>query len=392
MSIIRRLLSSQDEERGNFPRGLPIWTAPTTSGQIVTPETAARSAAVTACQRVLTSTVASLPVDVIREVGSTRREVNPQPPVVRSPSGRSSQRVWVAQVMKSLTSAGNFYGQVTATDQRGFATQVESLHYGSVSWQMTADGLKPFVNGKEHDLWPLGDIVHIPASPYVQPGSPVADSPVELAKQSIGTGLAAEEFGARFFGDGFHPTAVAKVSKPDLTAEEAELIKSKIDAMRKDRRPGVFGAGIEIEFPEVNPEDSQFIDLMRFEVEQACRFFGVPPQMVYAAVSGQNVTYANVAQSDLQYLKHSVGIWLLDIEDAWSSLLPAPQVVKFNVDALLRMDATTRHDLYATRLESKTISVNQIKALEDEEPYTDPAFDEPGIPGSPAMPTTTEEP
>ena len=387
MSVIRRLIPKHEPEvRSGLPRGLPVWNVPNTkSGQVVTPETAARSAAVTACQRVLTTTVASLPVDAILMSGSRRLEVDPQPAIVTSPSSVVRRRTWVAQVMKSMVSAGNAYGQVTGYTPMGFPTSIETLHYRSLSWLPTSRGLKPHVDGIEHDLWPLGDIVHIPASPFVQPGSPLADSPIELAKNAIGTGLAAEEFGARFFGDGYHPTAIVS-SDNELNAEQATAIKNVVNGMRQNREPGVFGSGLSVEFPEINPSDSQFIDLMRFEVEQACRFFGVPPSMAYAAVSGQNVTYANVSQADLQYLKHSLGIWLLDIEDAWSSWIPNGEVVKFNVDALLRMDAAGRHELYAVRLANKTMSVNDVHALEDEPPVTDPEFDKPGVPGGAPAP------
>lgn len=383
MSLIRRLLPGGNrEERSGLPRGLPLWNVPNTrAGQVVTPETAARSAAVTACQRVLTTTVASLPVDVVRMSGNRRLPVTPTPPIVRSPSATVKRRAWVAQVMKSMTSAGNAYGLVTAHDGRGFPLSIETVHYRFVSWLATDSGLKPHLDGKEHDLWPLGDLVHIPASPFIQPGSPVADSPVELAKQSIGTGLAAEDFGARFFGDGYHPTVLAKSSQT-ITPEQAQAVKDRLNAMRHNREVGVFGSGWEFDFPEIKGDDSQFIDLMRFEVEQACRFFGVPPSMAYAAVSGQSVTYTNVSQADLQYLKHSVGIWMLDLEDAWASWLPSADVVKFNVDALLRMDAPERWKIHDLRLKNKTTSVNRVLALEDEEPVNDPEFDKFGVPGS----------
>ena len=393
MSLIRRLFDKEPEQRSGFPRGLPVWPdMPTKSGQVVTPESAARSAAVTACQRVLTTTVASLPVNAIRYDGATRVPVRPEPSVVRAPSGYVRRRVWVAQLMKSMLGNGNAYGQVVSASPRGFPTQVETLHYSAISWLTSNGMLKPHVNGKPHDLYPLGDIVHIAASPFVQPGTPVADSPVELAKQAIGTALAAEEFGARFFGDGYHPTAYAK-SSADLTQDQADAIKARLNAMRRSREPGVFGADLDLHFPEINMEHTQFIELLRFEVEQACRFFGVPPSMVYAAVSGQSVTYANVSQADLQYLKHSVGIWLLDIEDAWTSMLPQPQVVKFNVDALLRMDAPERWKIHDLRLKNKSTTINDVKALEDEEPFQGDEYDEPGIPGGPdGSPLMTEEP
>lgn len=380
MSILRRLVNAPAAAtRSGQPfvdwASLYVGGSSTASGQVVTPETAARSAAVTACQRVLTTTVASLPIDVIRTRGKRREVIDPIPTLVKSPSGTVRRRTFVAQTMKSLTGDGNGYWRFTAADQ------METLAFSSVTWRKDDNGvLRPFVDNKPAALWPTGDLVHIAASPFVQAGSPVADSPVELAKQSIGTGLAAEEFGARFFGDGYHPTVVA-TSPDELTRRQAQQIKDAINNMRQTREPGVFGKGLDLKAWEINPEDSQFIDLMRFEVEQACRFFGVPPAMAYAAVSGQNVTYANVTDSDLQFLKHSVQIWLLDIEDAWSTLLADPDSVKFNVDGLLRMDAKSRHEIYRTRLETKTISINGVRELEDEDPFDDPVYDEPGIPG-----------
>lgn len=391
MSIVRRLLTDRADgaEQRSFNPPVIDWStlAPTTaSGQSVTPENAARSAAVTACQRVLTSSVASLPIDVV-EVRGDARIPREAPALVRSPSPTVRRRVFVAQLIKSMTSDGNGYAQVLGLDRSGFPTGMETIRPRDISWTKASDGaVRPHVGGDVMDLWPVGPLVHIPATPFVQPGSPVADSPVELAKEAIGTGLAAERFGAQFFGDGYHPTVIAK-SDRDLDRDQAAAIKSAINAMRSTREPGVFGSGLDVSRWEINPEDSQFIDLMRFEVEQACRFFGVPPSMAYAAVSGQNVTYANVSQADLQYLKHSLGTWLLDIEDAWSDLLPRPQRVKFNVDALLRMDAETRHKVYETRLRSKTITVNEIRGLEDEAPFPDPDFDEPGTPGGVATPT-----
>ena len=103
--------------------------------------------------------------------------------------------------------------------------------------------------------------------------------------------------------------------------------------------------------------------------------------MVYAAISGQNITYANATQSDLAFLKYSVDNWIVDIEDALSSMIPAPQMVKFNTSGLLRMDDVARWTLHDLRLKNKTTSVNAVKKLEDELPFPDPEFDKPGIPG-----------
>ena len=105
--------------------------------------------------------------------------------------------------------------------------------------------------------------------------------------------------------------------------------------------------------------------------------------MVYAAVSGQNVTYANVTDADLNFLKHSIDDYFVSIDEAITDLLPRPQVVRANRDAILRADPKARNDLHDLRLKNKTQTVNEVRALNDEKPFADPRFDEPGIPGDP---------
>lgn len=362
----------------------------TMAGAEVTPENALRAAAVAACVRVLTTTVAYLPVNAVRYVGGRHRPVEPTPAIVARPSEIVRRRAFVAQVMRSMLTRGNAYAQVTAYDRLGRALALETIAPRRVSWAHVDGRLRPRIDSKPVDLYPLGPLVHVPASAFIPPGTPVADSPVELAREAIGTGLAAEEFGARYFGDGGHPRAVFR-SKETLSEEQARTIKDRVRASWVGREPAVVGSGLEVEFPKVDVTDGQFIELLRFEVEQACRYFGVPPTMVYAAVSGSSVTYSNVTDSDLQYLKHSVGIWLADVEDAWSELLPAGQVVRFNVDALLRLDAKARHELYGSRLSNRTMTVNEVRRLEDEAPFPGPEFDRPGIPTA-AAPTPAAPP
>jgi HK97 family phage portal protein len=360
------------------------------AGEYVDVQTALRSAAVAACRRVIVNSLLAMPAHSYKvlpgERGKlVRHDVDAQ--VVRAPSVRCSKRSWVAQVANGLVLYGNVYGLVTSRDRQGYPVSVEVLPDKAVTWSTDAQGVsRPWYGGQERKLWPLGDLVHQAASPWIMPGSPVAQSPVELAKESIGTGQAAERFGANFFRDGFHPTAVA-YSDETLSPEDAAGIKASLLRMsRGNREPGVFGSGLKVEQLPVQSGDSQFVDLMRFETEQAARFFGVPPSMIYAAVSGQAVTYQNVADTDLQFLKHSLRSWVDDIEDMWSSLLPGPQTVRLTPEGLIRMDPKGRHDLYKTRLESKTITVNEVRELEDEPRFESAAggnpFDVPGLPGA----------
>ena len=350
------------------------------AGVAVTPTTALENVAVWACQRVLVSTISMLPVDVVRTSGARRTRVEPAPQVVRNPSGRVSRRGWVAQNVRSLVGSGNMYGKVVATDSLGRGLQIETVHPSAVNWIDEGGAEVPYINGERQTLWPLGDFWHVPASQFLVAGSRVAMSPTDFAKTSIGTGIAAERFGANFFRDGLSPTVVASVNA-DISETQAMAIKQSLLAMsRGNREPAVLGSDITLTPWTAGLKDSQFTELLQFEVSQACRVFGVPPSMVYAAISGQNITYANVAQADLQYLKYSVAGWLVDLEDAWSEMIAMPQSVKFNVDALLRMDALARAELASKRLADKTTTINAVRALEDEDPFEDPAYDLPGIP------------
>lgn len=114
--------------------------------------------------------------------------------------------------------------------------------------------------------------------------------------------------------------------------------------------------------------------------------------MVYAATSGQNVTYANVTQADLAYLKHSWRVTLCASRRALTRLVPRPQFVRFNRNAFLRSDPVTRSEVVDRRLRNETLTVNEARALEDEQPFAGPEFDERGyLAATRPRPLTPEE-
>lgn len=393
MSLFRRAEAPQaPQPTGDEARGLvmpvgPSWSLINTyAGKPVGFDSAMRNAAFYACSRVLAASAVTLPIDVVRQRGNAREQVNPQPMIVRSPSGRVNRRAWVGQVMRSLVGDGNAYGFVVATDlNTGRPTQIETIHPSKVTW-LNQPGADPsvMVDGTLHELWPRGPLWHLPVSFLLQPGDVKALSPIDAARDSIGTALAAEEFGARFFGDGGMPTAIIKSSQT-LNDQQVAQIKANWKQWVSGRRePAVVGGGLEYTPIDQKLSETQFVDLLQFEVLNACRFTGVPPAMVFAAVSGQNVTYANITDADLFYLKHSLAHWLTDFEAAWSDMIVAPQVVKFNVDAVLRMDTLKRYQVHEIALRNRLRTVNEVRRLEDEDPFPGDEFNQPGIPGAPS--------
>lgn len=357
-------------------------------GTGITVEQAVRQAAVWACVRVLTTSASTLPVDGVRMSGASRTPVTPTPTILADPAGTVDLPVWLTQVFWSLNTDGNAFGRVAGYGGNGLPNKIETILPSTVKDRGVVDGRGQVkIDGEVRYLFPYGTIWHVPGM-IVQPGTPFGMSPVEVASKSINTALTAEEFGYGFLADGGHPSALL-YSENEETPETARRIKQAFLRATEGREPAVLGAGLKYEAVQVDPTDSQFIDLMRFETENVCRFFGVPPSMVYAAVSGQSVTYANVSQADLAYLKHSLDPLLVRVESALTKLLPKPQVAKFNRGALLRADQQTRYAMYATALQNQFTSVDEVRALEDEPPYGG-EFAQPGIPGG-AAPTPTME-
>lgn len=391
MSIVQRLRARREpvvEQRAIW--GLNQWPAflESLGGPVYQTgaQRALTNAASWACINVLTDAIARTPLDVVRYQGDVRVAVRPTPRIVADPSAIVTSDVWQSQLAWSLVAYGNAYGQVVRW-AGSYPDQIELLDPAIVTGQVV-DGRKVFlVNGVEHFGTEFGgDLWHVPGR-MVRPGDPFGLSPMDHASKTIGLSLAAEDFSNRFFSDGGHPTWGLS-AETDLTAEQAAKLKSAFVAAMKPgaREPFVHGSGVKPEQFSVQPGETQFIDLMRFCVEQACRFWAVPPAMVYAAVSGQNVTYANVTDADLSFLKHSLDGYFVRIEQSLTRILPRPQVVRANRNAILRSDVKARFEVYDKRLRQSSMTVNEVRALEDEQPFDDPAFSEPGIPVSGAGP------
>ncbi len=350
----------------------------------VSVQTAATNAACSAVVDTLATSISQTPIDVFRKAGTRRLEVTPTPPLIDSPSGLVEPDVWMYQLADSCLTDGNGFGEVVATSGLGLPTQIELIDPARVGdRKIDKDGRKSVtIDGNRQTCWPHGDIWHVPGR-FVKAGTPFAQSPIERARATIGTAIAARDYGGQFFGSGGHPTTIISADIAGLTEEQSKGIKAAYMRAIEGREPAVLGSDLTVSQIQTSPNDSQFLDLMRFCIEEACRFWRVPPSMVYAAMSGQNVTYVNATQADLAYLKHSVEGHFIRYERAFYSLLPRPQFARFNRSAFLRSDPVTRSEVVDRRLKNQTLTINEARALEDEQPFPGDEYDQPGIPGGP---------
>lgn len=332
----------------------------------VSPERAVALIPLFACVRILADSIASLPVQTYRRNGASREILTFVPSLLFQPAARDNLFEWLHKAVVSLALRGNAYGLVTQRDDFGFPTSIEWLNPDD----MWVDELRPTlpVFYWQGQVVPAEQIVHIPW--VVMPGHVVGLSPVQVFARTIGVGLSATEYGLSWFDNGGTPPATMKNSQKAINPDEAAEISDRLAARVRARKPLVYGSDWEFTALQVNPEESQFIETMRLNASQIAAIYGVPPEMV-GGDSGGSMTYANVEQNAINFANFTLRPWLARLEAKLSALMPGKEFVKFNVDAMIRVDLMTRYQAHQTALNDGWRNRDEVRALEDLPPLPD---------------------
>lgn len=379
MSLLFRAQASHAEQRAKVPDYIVERMFDETPVS-VDMASAMRHDAVWSCRTRIARDVAMLPTDVVRYVNGEREAVNPTPQIIAAPSVTVRPLDWRYQIVDAWLGSGNAFGLVTQTTANGaYPTRIELVGNVRID-QSTASRPRFFIAEREHFLWPVGDLWHVPG--YTLPGSSIGLSPIAYHAATITHGLAASKFGSDFFTSGGHPTGILS-PESDPKEEGARRLKEKFLEATRRRQPVVLPQSVKYTAVQINPDDSQFIDAMRYTAEQICRIYGEDPADHGVSASGSSITYANRSDADLARFKRRQ-FWVVKLQDALSELLPRPQVVRLNVDAALMMTARERHEVHKLRLDSRTTTVNEVRTVEDEPTFKAAEFNAPGIPPLPA--------
>jgi HK97 family phage portal protein len=342
------------------------WESPfgPTAGVPINPKSALGLSAVFASVRLLSDTIATLPVDWFIRVGDGRESLKVPPTWLDEPGGPWVGRVEIVnQIMASMLLAGTAY--VMTPRIGGQVTGLIPLDPAKVN--PVQDRPTWNVLGEELDETEL-----MVVRGMMLPGTTEGCSPITYAKETLALGLAAQKFGAAFFGNGAWPGVVAEV--PGTLSEDGQkAMKAQWDEIRRGperaHKIAVLAEGARPNKLTINPNDSQFIETRKFEVADVARLFGIPPEMI-GSESGNSQTYANVSERDLSLLKYSLAPWVVRIEQALTRLhlsegADPDTFAKFNVSALLRADIKTRYEAYEIALASNWLTVDEVRALED---------------------------
>jgi len=271
---------------------------------------------------------------------------------------------WRAEALQSAMLRGYACGLVTEFEASGWPRKVLPLHPDLVSYWDDGGRWRWFADGKPAELWQTGGNLWIMPSPRVAPGLPVGMSVLRYAAQKINLGLSATKFGGDFFDAGGMPVAHGKVTTPDgnVTEAQASILKQRVRQVTRDREPLITGTNFDLSTIPINAEESQFLQTISANDAQVCMFFGIPPEAIGGS-SGDSMTYANVEGRNLSLLTNTVGAWMAWFEAMFTSMLPRPQIVKLDPEALLRTSVATLYNTATVGYGSGLLTLDEGRAF-----------------------------
>lgn len=367
------------------PYGLPASVAggeAAFSGVMVSPDTALRLSTVFACVRLLSETIASLPLAVYQKASDGSRQEAPNHPLYDllhdQPNPRQTSVEFRQMMMSHLLLRGNAYGQIKA-GARGPVDQLEPLYPDIVLPELLPDGsLRYRVNGAAT----LNDdqMLHLKGMSF---DGRVGVSPITYMRETIGLGLAAERYASRFFGNGAVTQGLLKrpADKKALSDVAFKRLQDQFDAAHtgpNQHKTVILEEGTEYQAISLTNEQSQFIESREFSAEDiAGRWFGVPPHMV-GLTSKATSWGTGIEQMGIGFVVYTLLPWLTRWEQAITRdliLNPRQYFVAHDVSGLLRGDIAARGAWYQIGRNIGVLSANDIRRQENLNPRPDPDGD-----------------
>ena len=379
MGIFSGLFRSRDKPQNRTAgSNYAFFLGGTTSGKAVTERSAMQMTAVYSCVRILAEAVAGLPLHLYRYTDNGGKEKALDHPLYLllhdEPNPEMSSFVFRETLMTHLLLWGNAYAQVI----RNGKNEVVAL-YPLMPNKMSVDrdengklyytyyrGQDEAIRNKEFavTLQP-SDVLHIPGLGF---DGLVGYSPIAMAKNAIGLAIATEEYGAKFFANGAAPSGVLEhpgTIKDPTKVREAWM--SQFGGSANSGKVAVLEEGMKYTPISISPEQAQFLETRKFQINEIARIFRVPPHMVGDL---EKSSFSNIEQQSLEFVKYTLDPWVIRWEQSIQrSLLNSEEkkryFAKFNVEGLLRGDYQSRMNGYAIGRQNGWMSVNDIRELEN---------------------------
>lgn len=351
--------------------------APTAAGVSVTPESALRVPTVYAAVKVLSESVAQLPLVLYRRTADGGKERAGDHPLFEILHDQANDWTSAAEFRLFLQTQVLLHGNAYAFINRSGGRIVELIAIPSpaVAVETDATTLEPSYRVARADgaseIYSRHDIFHL-RTLGTDPNAGL--SPVMQAREAIGLAAAMEQHGARLFGNGARPSGVFKYNKmlgPDAAARLKASIEHAHRGGENSGRTMLLEDGIDFQPLQFSSVDLQFLELRRHQIAEIARVFRVPLHMLQEL---ERTTHNNAESMGQQFLSLTVLPWLKLWEGAIRRALLTPEeraeyVVEFLADDLARADLAGRFDAYAKAVTNGLLSPNEIRASENRPPY-----------------------
>ena len=343
------------------------------SGKAVNANTAIQLSTVYACVRVISETVASLPLGIYEATDAGNRKATDHP-LYRllhdEPNTEMTSFILREVMLGHLLLWGNSYCQIIRTG-RNKITGLYPLLPDKMTVDRDKNGVLTYTystaSGQTVVLAPE-DVLHIPGLGF---DGVMGYSPIALEKNAIGLGIASEEYGSKFFSNGARPSGI--LTHPNTVKNPKALRESwnaAYGGSSNANRVAILEEGMRFEPIAIPNNEAQFLETRKFQVDEICRIFRVPPHLVGNL---EHATFSNIEHQSIDFAVHTIRPWLVRIEQSMNRALFSEQekerfYVQFNIDGLMRGDYKSRMEGYAIGINNGFMCPNDIRSLENMNP------------------------
>jgi phage portal protein, HK97 family len=367
------LFRARDKPQDSVSAAPVFYFGTSGSGKSVTVQSAIQLSTVYACVRVISETIASLPLGIYETVNDGNEKATDHPLyklLHDEPNSEMTSFVFREVMLAHLLLYGNSYSQIIRSGKNQVIglypllpdhMDVDRDSKGNLTYTYTTS------DGKTVSIKPR-DVLHIPGLGF---DGVMGYSPIALEKNAIGLGIASEEYGSKFFSNGARPSGI--LTHPNTVKNPKALRESWNSAYggsSNSNRVAILEEGMKFEPIAIPNNEAQFLETRKFQVDEICRIYRVPPHLVGNL---EHATFSNIEHQSIDFAVHTIRPWLVRIEQAMNRALLSEQekgrfFVQFNIDGLMRGDYKSRMEGYAIGRQNGWLSANDIRALENQNP------------------------
>lgn len=339
-------------------------------GKEINEYTAMTMSAVYSCVRVLSETLAGLPLHLYKKEEANAKEKAKEHPLYfllhDEPNEEMTSFIFRETLMTHLLLWGNAYAQIIRNG-KGEVVGLYPLMPNKMTVLRGEDGelFYTYKHKSEDICLRKDDVLHIPGLGF---DGLIGYSPIAMAKNAIGMAMACEDYGAAFFQNGAQPGGV--LEHPGII-KDPERVRASWNAAfqgpRNANKVAVLEEGMKYQPISISPGEAQFLETRKFQLNEIARIFRIPPHMIGDL---ERSSFSNIEQQSLEFVKYTLDPWVLRWEGSLERALltldeKRDYFIKFNVDGLLRGDYQSRMNGYAIGRQNGWMSANDIRELEN---------------------------